>query len=702
MVNELLEKKVDSHQKRARVCLLLLCVFLVAGVFRTSVNADPTQLVASQSERYSVYQALLKDFPGEDDQVLVFTEAPVFDVTHLSAYQAAQKPLLDLPDVVSIGSLFSSPLVGSALQRIIESSDATKTQELTNDVTALLKKPDFVLSRFVSVDFDALLMTVALNPSANRTNALKAIESVLESQYSPSTGVRWSIAGNPAVELAIRKDVMFEIFRITAIAMLFGALIAGWALRNVRAVITVLAVPAISVVCTVGLMGWLSIPLTLLSQAVLMVVFLVVYTDTLHVLRGGRTVRSLMLACGLTSLTTSGAAVALLFANSLVIQEFGLALLSGIGVGFLIWSLWLLSSFNITAEAARWRADRGWPESTSLSPKTIVVSALIAMVVLLIPASQLRTGFSFSENLPSSHGASAALTLAENRFSGYLPMQVGLSKQDPDTSTTEFVEQIRQFQTELNVSDNKSLSSIQRWYSIADVLALVPGFSDKQRLSSIPYSIRSSLWRTDGNAMILAPHSVQQLLNETPSHLEELDHQVKTLANAQGIKATMVTGFPALIKEASDELLADAWRSVWLTLLVLAILVGGVLRSWRLALLAAVPVAFSLVGLASSLVVFGEPLRHIGVVLMTIVIGLSVDNALHLIVSAKHGTAQTGTALRECLPVLWVSTMTIVAGFMALTFSDIPSLSIAGLATAASLAMGFIASVLWLPPLLDQ
>ena len=696
----------DSRKTGFRVGLVLVCLLLIAGVFRTTVNADPTQLVASHSERYAAYRFLLDSFPGEDNQVLVFTEAPVFDAAHLRAYQSAQKPLLDLPQVVSVGSLFSSPLVGSSLQRIIDNRDATETAQVVRDVKTLLQRPDFLLSRLVSADFDALLMTLALNPSADRAEAIAAIESVLDSEYSRSNEISWSIAGNPVVEQAIRKDVMIEILRVTAIAMVFGSLIAVWTLQNFRAVVTVLAVPTAAVVCTIGLMGWLGIALTLLTQAVLIVVYLVVFTDTLHVLRGGRTIRSLMLACGLTSVTTSAAAIALLFASSVVIQEFGLALLVGIAAGFVVWSLWLLSSYRTYANAVSWPADKGWPTPVSYSRKTILASASVALVLLMLPASQLRTGFSFAENLPNSHGAASALTIAENRFSGYLPLQIGLSQPDEQLTTpeeqlttNEFINRIQLLQSALNSAEASNAESNRYWYSIVDVLALVPGFSNKQRLASVPGPIRRSLWKSGGDAMIVAPYSVQQLLDAPATHLDELDQQIQTLAKEQGLEASVVTGLPALIREASDDLLPDAWRSVWLSLVVLAILVLGILRSWRLALMAALPVAFSLAGLASSLVALGEPLRHIGVVLMTIVIGLSVDNALHLIVSVKHGTTRLEEALQSCLPVLWISTMTIVAGFVALTFSNIPSLSISGLATAASLAIGFIASVIWLPPL---
>jgi len=685
---------------RARLALILLSVLLMAGIFRVSVNGDPAQLVASNTDRYQAYKTLLSDFPGEQNQILIFTEAPAFDLDHLGRYRDVRRPLTDIPEVINTGSLFSVPLLDQALEGLFADPPNAHHEAMLNDVQELLSKVDYLPSRLVSTEQDALLMTVQLRSGIDVSAAVDKIEAVLRDAYPEGTGISWSLAGNPIIELAVTRDVVNELLRVTLLAIALGALVSWWILGSLRSVAMVMAVPITAVACTLGLMGWVGIPLTLLSQAVLTVVFLIVYSDTLHAVRGGRTRFSLLLACSLTSLTSAAAAIALLFASSNVIREFAFALLLGITAGFLVWCLWLLSGFHKSVGTSAWRGDTDWGFNERGSQSRLPWIVLTAFVLLAIPASQLRTGFALDENLPSDHRAAAALDLAEERFDGYLPLQVVVESTASEPDSEDFLERLTNLQRQLNDDYPAHDTPQVRWYSMVDVMLVTPGFTTRQRLNSIPRSLRNGLWQSSNRAVLYAPWSVSDLLTGDDDQLARIDQRVQTLATDAGLTAGLVTGFPALVKEASIALVPDAVRSLGLMLLVLAVLVAGVLKSWRLALIAALPVAFTVVGLAAILVLLGEPLRHAGVVMMTLAAGLAVDNSLHLIIASEQDKVRTARACQDCLPVLWASTLAIVSGFIVLTLSDIPSLSILGLATAGSLALGFIASALWLPRLL--
>lgn len=675
---------------------------LLVGVFRLSVNGDPSQLLASSSTRYQAYESIQKTFPGEQHQILIYTEAPAFDPKHLAAYESVLKPLSALPQVAIVGSLFSSSQLAKALHQVIQDPESANNSGLLDDVKGLLAKRDYLPSRFVSAEYDALLMSVSLDPNTTDTNAaINAIEAVLEEHYVPRTGVRWRMAGNPVIAQSLSRDAMHELFRVTCIAIALGIAVAWWVFRHWRPVAQVVLVPLVAVIGTLGLMGWFGIALNLLTQAVLVVVFLVVFSDSLHALRGKRTHQSLMLACALTSMTTAAAAVALLFARSNVIQDFGVALLTGIAAGFVVWALCLWSGFLEKSTQSNDQSNEVWPIKIASSRKRLFAVMLLAVAVLLIPTSQLKTGFSLYENLPRANQSAQALAMAEYQFEGYLPLQVKVERGDPDMTAADFLQRLGLFQARINDQQLGSIGADIHWYSVTDVLALTPGFSDRHRLRALPKTVRQSLWRNDAQAMLFAPHSVQTVLQTSPEFLSNLDEALQQVADEEGMVVSAVTGLPALVLEASSQILPDAIRSVLLTILVLMLVVFSVLKSWKSAVIAALPVLFGVFGFSAFLVLLNEPLRHAGVVMLTLVIGISVDNALHLIVAAKHEKGHSLEAVRRCMPVLWVSTVTIVAGFIALTFSHIPSVSTLGVATAGALAVSFMASALWLPNFLE-
>lgn len=684
-----------STVRAARIAFCVLFVVLFAGVFRLSVVADPSRLVASNSDRYSAFVDRLEKFPAEQKQLLVFTEGQVLDPAYLQRYADAVRAVSTLDNVEFVGSLFSPPTLASALSRIIKEPDSSVESGLVDDVKALLRQADFIPSRMVSGSLDAAQMSITLGDNDAIEHTIQAVKAELESAYPAESGIRWSLAGNPMVEQAIERDVLREILRVTLLAAVLGTLVAVVMLRDAKSVALLVSVPTAAVLATLGLLGWLGLSLTLLSQAVMVVVFLVVFSDTLHTLNTDRSRRSLVLACGLTSLTTAGAAIALWFASAAVIQNFAVSLLLGIGVGFSVWILWLFAwGESETSQAPKLQPEPelDWLAASRLSAKTRWVMACLSLTVLLLLGTQLRTGFSLTENLPQSHELRSSLALADEKFSGYLPLQVVVSANDSTVGVDPFVTDVAQLQKTLNDAE-KDL----HWYSLVDVLALAPGQTYEERLSLLPPPLLSTLWTPDQQVVLFAPQSLTEWLQTPTGSVEHLDSTLQQIAADSDVSVGPVTGMPVLVREASDALLGDAWRGVFLTVLVLSLLVLAVLRSVRLAWLAGLPVVFGLAAYYAALVLLGEPLRHAGVVMMTVVIGLSVDNALHLIVSVQSDPADKKRVMNDCLAVLHRVTLVTMAGFMALAFSDIPSLSVLGMAASVALAAGFAVSVLSLP-----
>jgi len=690
-----------ANPKIARYALLFVVVALLAGFFRLSISNDPSRLLSSNSERFEAYASILQNFPGEQNQILIYTRAQAFAPDHLKAYKSVLTPLSDISGVAAVYSLYSSTSLGNALDQV--SLDPKKAQKsgLLTDLKALLSQRDFMLSRLVSDEFDALLMAVTLSADAKPKSVISTIKTVLGDSYPAESGIVWTLAGNPVIAETLSQDTLWELLRVTAVAMIFGIGVACWFFKNLASVLQVVIVPTVAVACTLGAMAWLGISLNLLTQTVLVVVFLVVFTDSLHTVHGGRSPQSLILACALTSLTTAASAAALLFAGSTVMQEFGMAMLAGIFVGFLVWLLWLLSGYFSTKSSLARTAHVCWPKTHLFSHQRLLTTILISFVLLLLPASQLRTGFSLFENIPRSHNTAEALALAENQFSGYLPLQVMASGLNKSETTDEFLTRLIALQDRLNNQKIALSGQTIHWYSIADVLSLAPGFSNRHRLRALPRVLRQSLWNVNKSAILFAPIRIESAAHTSAEFFTTLDEEITQTALEEGIALSVVTGFPALVQEASQTIMPDAIRSFSITFAVLSLVVFCALKSWKLAAIASIPVAFGVTTLAAALVLLGEPLRHAGVVMLTLVLGLSIDNAMHLIVSRECDKSHTLVATERCLPVLWVATMAIVSGFIALTFSHIPSVSMLGLATAIALASSFMASALWVPQFLE-
>jgi len=275
-----------ANPKIARYALLFVVVALLAGFFRLSISNDPSRLLSSNSERFEAYASILQNFPGEQNQILIYTRAQAFAPDHLKAYKSVLTPLSDISGVAAVYSLYSSTSLGNALDQV--SLDPKKAQKsgLLTDLKALLSQRDFMLSRLVSDEFDALLMAVTLSADAKPKSVISTIKTVLGDSYPAESGIVWTLAGNPVIAETLSQDTLWELLRVTAVAMIFGIGVACWFFKNLASVLQVVIVPTVAVACTLGAMAWLGISLNLLTQTVLVVVFLVVFTDSLHTVHG--------------------------------------------------------------------------------------------------------------------------------------------------------------------------------------------------------------------------------------------------------------------------------------------------------------------------------------------------------------------------------------------------------------------------------
>jgi predicted exporter len=149
-----------------------------------------------------------------------------------------------------------------------------------------------------------------------------------------------------------------------------------------------------------------------------------------------------------------------------------------------------------------------------------------------------------------------------------------------------------------------------------------------------------------------------------------------------------VTGAPAYAVQSRRGIQREVTMLSLLATCGLALILLSVFRSLRLVLLAALPLASSiLVGAAAVIVGFGQ-IHAIALAFGIILIGVSVDYPIHLFTHAG-GKDMTRSAVATVWPVLRIGLITTTLGFSALLFTNFSGLAqlgtfaVAGLLVAA-------------------
>lgn len=167
---------------------------------------------------------------------------------------------------------------------------------------------------------------------------------------------------------------------------------------------------------------------------------------------------------------------------------------------------------------------------------------------------------------------------------------------------------------------------------------------------------------------------------------------------ARAGEAVTTHGSPTVASALEDVLRADLQRAVALAAVLAAAMVGLWLRSWRAGLLALLPSAIGLAATLGVLVLTGAPLTMVSFVAVPFVLGIGVDEGVHMVGHFRERALTTGAT---GVGVVRTSIGTAL-GFLALVLADSPGLVQLGALVAAGSCASMLACLFVLAPLLAR
>jgi hypothetical protein len=171
----------------------------------------------------------------------------------------------------------------------------------------------------------------------------------------------------------------------------------------------------------------------------------------------------------------------------------------------------------------------------------------------------------------------------------------------------------------------------------------------------------------------------------------------------------VVTGSLAVVSEMIDEIRDTQVGSFTSALAMVAALTALCLRSLRLALLAMVPTTVPVLLTLGAMGALAIPLDMATAMVASVVLGLGVDEALHLLSGyQRHRAAGIGreramdASLREVGRALFTTAGALAAGFLVLFFVPWKSLSSFGLVTGVAIGASLLSDLLVLPAVMGS
>lgn len=714
------------------------------------VDFSVEQFFLPSGPERQAFDAYRRTFPREDAQVTLFwqdSRSPGVALYRDMERAARLFEEVGLEDVRWIGSVLVAESDGEdAGLSLVPLLDSVTADEV---VAARLARhrDDPLLAGFL---WDPTQRVFAihgyLDPERNNDDGRRAVEEALTQRLAALDGgsARLVLGGLPVARSRAPKLLAQDLNVLAAAAVVVSGLVLLYFLRNPLQVMLLLASVAPAYLCTIGLMGFLGKPISVLTSFIPVVVLVVGMSDAVHLVADfrrrlvetrdaadavARTFATLAVPCFYTSLTTAIGFGSLASTRIGMVVDFGLFTALAILLTYALTAT--LLPVLLSYVAPRVFDDRG------LSAPWIgrLVAAAVAQVrshrrsVVLVFAGLgaaglalglgLRVNTLLIDDIKGSAAIMRDIRWIESRGFGLFQVVVHVKATGAEPlhrpETLAWMNQVREFLRREPLvlgtfAPPDLVTPLEHVFANDDNDGGLPTSPERaaQLLLLVdmadPSLVRTLYAQPEGEAQVIATVrdagsvALQPLLDRLNGYLAA--HPVPD-------GEAVATGTVTMIQAFTARLLRNLVPSIALAMILIGACVVRMFRSLKLGLLAMLPNLFPLAMLLGAMRLGGFAVKPSTILVFSVAFGIAVDNSIHLLgrfLSARQRTPWIEAALVDALqvagPALVMNTVVVVAGFAVLMASHFQVLFLIGLMTAVSAVAALAANLFVFPAIL--
>ena len=733
-----------------RVPYLLVIVFVILGIGaafglqRLKVDDSLSQLFRSNTPQFRQYEAVTRDFPSSEYDVLVVVQGD--KLLQRDSLEKVRDLVTDLQLVDGtrgIISLFSArqPPENGQIPAPLFPEPLPEGQDY-QDLVKKVRSNDLIQGKLLSDDGQLALIVLALKPEVASSQKSGAIVSEIRATMArdlDGSGLKGELAGVPVMQLEIHDSVERDRIIYNAIGFIAGCVIAILFFRRISFMFVAAAPPLVAIVLAIGTLGWLDFRLNIFLNVMTPLIMVISFSDSMQLtfairdrLMGGESkadaIRGALAvvgpACVLTHATAMVSFVALLFSDSDLIRTFGEAglITTAIALVTVLVLLPLLAILLIRGEAklasatpsadravnalrgfCRWIAERmvGRPGLYSL----IGLAVVIALSVVYY---RLEPRYRLADQVPNNEQAVTANGSLDKKLTGANPVDVlveipqGQTLYSPDTLATIAAVQ-RAVESQPGIGNVFSLQTLRDW------LAQKLGRNDldtlKQYVGFLPKPLVRRYISEDSRAVLVSGRIPDIDASRLLPTVDALDKRLDAVRAEHKGYDIAVTGLAVIAARNSASMIERLSRGLTIEIVFVAAFIGLAFRSWVVMLLSILPGIFPIVASGALLYAMGEGLQFASVVALTVSFGLGLSATIHFLnrlrLEERADESAAGSVERATIlvgPALILTSVVLACGLAVTAFSNLPMLRLFGWLSAFAMMAALTADLLILRP----
>jgi uncharacterized protein len=576
-------------------------------------------------------------------------------------------------------------------------------------------------------------------------SAIARVESYLAAN-PPPRGAHVHLGGLPHLRHSIVDNMRSDQLRLVPLTLLVCAILLFFSFRWFPGVVLPIGAVVITALVVVGGMAVASEPMNVLNNIIPPLLIIIGISDSIHLINryreeladghdkmtaGANTVRTMAVACLLTSITTAVGLASLVVSRTGMLQRFGVTAAIGVLVAYIVTITFLPSALMMMrAPKAAMLQQRTRMEATVvlltqgvLRARWPILGITAAMLALAAwGASKVNVDHALLDQFSESDPVYRTTLLMERKLEGIRPLEVSFQARDegrmlePDVlAAMDAVQQWADTRPETIRSLGPS-NILKESYALVTDDATVRDEPLKTRRQVD--ALATLLARGDRNPLagfVTADGTtgrVQIRLRDvgaqaTLGFIEDLRGEIKRhLAHVDGVDFAFA-GDAYTGSRGLEAVVRDLLGSLLTAVVIIFLLLTVLFRSLRLGLLSIPPNIIPLVFTMAYMVMRGIPLNAATVIIFSISLGLAVDGTIHVLARYREET-MNGLGSSEALlraargtgQAIVVSSLTLMMGFSVLLFSSFIPVRNFGELIAVTVASSLLATLVVQPALL--
>jgi len=737
-----------------------ITVFLASQWQNMQFSYTEANLLPDDDKINVVYNDFLDKF-GEEGNLIVLAvnDSSLFTPEKFTAWNKLTEQLQTYPEienVIALGNLkklqkFDNPKRFEMVP-LIKKENWTSEQvdgykdELFNKLP--FYKNLVYSSKTNTVQTALYIKEEIVNSKERKIFVIDELRPLIE-KFEKENNINVYVSGMPYIRTLNSQNIIDEIGLFIGGALLVTSLIFFFFFRSVRATVISMITVLIGVMWAFGVIGLLHYEITVLTALIPPLIIVIGVPNCIFLINKyqqeisnhGNQAKSLQRvitkvgnATLLTNLTTASGFATFILTDSSLLKEFGIVASINI-IAIFILSLVIIpiiySYMPVPKDKHLKHLNKKWiggfVEWVAKMVKhhriAIYIGSVVLLVVSIIGMYTIKISGSLLEDMPQNAAFFKDIQFFEEEFNGVMPLEILIDTKKPKgalklstikkmENLENIIEEIPELSSPLSVVRLAKYSK-QAYYNGNPKYYQLPTSQEQNFIAPYLKGITS-----EGNLLNAYVDSTGQYARMTTfmkdigtEEMERIEAGLLPQINKifpPDRYTISLTGRALIFQKGTTYLVKNLIISLSLAILLIALLMAWMFRSFRMILISLIPNLLPLIVTAGMMGFLGVPIKPSTILVFSIAFGISVDDTIHFLAKYRQELKANNwrikrsvyAALRETAVSMFYTSIVLFFGFSVFMISSFGGTVALGGLVSATLLFAMLSNLLLLPSLL--